>query len=95
MAIRDYAIEVRVINPLEKERQVRSALHGPEMVFVGICYQNESHNPVEKEIHPVPGEDFGQLPSIDITPYFISWQIILWNFKSSPGISAVWSMFKL
>ena len=71
MAIRDYAIEVRVINPLEKERQVRSALHGPEMVFVGICYQNESHNPVEKEIQPVLGKDFGQLPSIDITPYFI------------------------
>ena len=52
MAIRDYAIEVRVINPLEKERQVRSALHGPEMVFVGICYQNESHNPVERKFIP-------------------------------------------
>ena len=52
MAIRDYAIEVRVINPLEKERQARSALHGPEMVFVGICYQNESHNPVERKFIP-------------------------------------------
>ena len=59
MAIRDYAIEVRVINPREKERQARSALHGPEMAIVGICYQNESHNPIEKEIQPVPGEDFG------------------------------------
>ena len=59
MAIRDYAIEVRVINPLEKERQARSAPYGPLIVFVGICYQNESHNPIEMEIQPVPGEDFG------------------------------------
>ena len=48
MAIREYAINVSH-NPIEKERQARSALHGPEMVFVGICYQNESHNPIEKE----------------------------------------------
>ena len=46
-------------NPIEKERQARSAPYGPLIVFVGICYQNESHNPIEMEIQPDPGNDFG------------------------------------
>ena len=65
------------------------------MVFVGICYQNESHNPVEKEIHPIPGEDFGQLPSIDITPYFIKLADYTMEFQIVSGDSGFKSMFKL
>ena len=42
------------------------------------------------------GSVFGcQLPGINILPTSSSWQIIIWIFKSSPGISGFKSIFKL